>query len=472
MKKTSLVALALCAGAPLMAGDGPSITFYGVIDAGVAHVQHSLDFSDQFPTGSNPFPQKSTTGATGMFSGGLSQNRVGFKVSTDLTDGWKAFLQCETAFNLTTGVVVNTAQNLAQNKASVNSTAANTNAGVEVSGASALGGQLFNRGAFLGISNPTYGSLSIGRQQTLLFDVMPGYDGTGLAQLFTPIGFTGAYIGGGVTDDSRVDNSVKYRVKTGDVTLAAMYKFGGVSGNTSAKTTEQASIAWEPGAFGIVAVYQGYKDALGTANGPLTTAISATATAAVPLGMINLSAQDTAMTAVCARYKGKGWMVAAGWEHVKFSNPSDESTVVGITTFDGTPVYSVNGSTTANPQGTLPYNIAGVGEVDKTQNLYYLSANYDFTPQFTIAGGYYINKVSDYSGVPQTAVLSAKNAGNNEYVSLVLQYKWTKAFDFYGGYMHAMNTGGQAVGSLANAAGTTSNENVNSVYGVGMRYKF
>ena len=463
MKKSSFIALALCAGAPLMAGDGPSVTFYGVLDAGVAHVQHSLDFSDQFPTGTNVFPQKSTTGATGMFSGGLSQNRVGFKVSTDLTDGWKAFLQCETAFNLTTGVVVSTAQNMAQNKASVNSTAANTNAGVQVSGPSALGGQLFNRGAFLGISNATYGTLSIGRQQTLLFDVMPGYDGQGLAQMFTPIGFTGAYIGGGVTDDSRVDNSVKYRVKTGDVTLAALYKFGGVSGSTSAKSTDQVSIAYEPGAFGIIAVYQGFKDALGTSNGANYPAAVGAPLAGLPSNTLTLTAQDTSMYTLAARYKGTGWMVAVGYEHVKFSNPSDPITCAGITTFDAQVVSVVN---------VTPYTVAGVGEVDKTQNLYYVSANYDVTSQFNVGLGYYINKVDDYSGVPQTAVLAAKNAGNNEYASLVLDYKWTKAFDFYFGYMHAMNTGGQAVGFLANAAGTTANENVNATYGLGMRYKF
>ena len=465
MKKTSLVALALCAGAPLMA-QAPTVTFYGVLDAGVAHIQHSLDFSDQFPVGSNPFPQKSTKGATGMFDGGLSQNRVGFRVSTDLTDGWKAFLQCETAFNLTTGVVVSTAQNLAQNKASVNSTAANTNVGNQVSAGSAIGGQLFNRGAFLGISNATYGSLSIGRQQTLLFDVMPGYDALGLAQLFTPIGFTGSYIGGGVTEDSRVDNSVKYRVKMSDVTLAAMYKVGGVSGSTSAKSAELVSLAWEPGAFGVVAFYQGYKDALSAANGPLTTALNAAATVVVPLGMINLTASDTAMTTLAARYKGNGWMVAAGWEHVKFSNPSDPITDAGVTTFQGQSVYTVT---------VTPYNVTVGGvtsEVDKTQNLYYLSANFDLTPKFNVGAGYYINKVADYSGAPLGAVLAAKNAGNNEYVSLVMQYRWTKAFDWYFGYMHAMNTGGQAVGLLANAAGTTANENVNATYGVGMRYKF
>ena len=337
---------------------------------------------------------------------------------------------------------------------------------MEVSGASALGGQLFNRGAFLGISNANYGSLSIGRQQTLLFDTMPGYDGNGLAQLFTPIGFTGAYIGGGVTEDSRVDSSIKYRVKMSDVTLAALYKFGGVSGSTSAKSTNQVSLAWEPGAFGILAVYQGYKDALATANGPLTTALNAAATVVVPLGMINLTASDTAMTTLAARYKGNGWMVAAGWEHVKFSNPSDPITDAGVTTFQGQSVYTVT---------VTPYNVTVGGvtsEVDKTQNLYYLSANFDLTPKFNVGAGYYINKVADYSGAPLGAVLAAKNAGNNEYVSLVMQYRWTKAFDWYFGYMHAMNTGGQAVGLLANAAGTTANENVNATYGVGMRYKF
>jgi predicted porin len=463
MKKTSLVLLALCAGAPLMAGDGPTITFYGVLDAGVAHIQHSVDFSDQFPVGSNPFPQKSTTGATGMFDGGLSQNRVGIKVSTDLTNGWNAFLQLETAFNLTTGVVASASQGLAQNKAAVNSTAANTNAGVQLSAPSAIDGQLFNRGAFLGISNATYGTLSIGRQQTLLFDVMPGYDGLALAQLFTPIGFTGAYIGGGVTDDSRVDNAVKYRVKTGDVTLAALYKVGGVSGSTSARSAEHVSLAWEPGAFGVVAVFQSFKDALGSTNGANYPAAVGAPLAGLPSNTLALTAQDTVMTALVTRYKGKGWMVAAGWEHVKFSNPSNPITDAGLTTFGGTSVSSVN---------VTPYNVAGVGEVDKTQNLYYLSANYDVTSQFNVAAGYYINKVDDYSGVPQTAVLAAKNAGNNEYASVVLDYKWTKAFDFYFGYMHAMNTGGQAVGFLANAAGTTANENTNATYGLGMRYKF
>ena len=450
MKKSSLILLALCAGAPLMA-QTPNVTFYGVLDAGVAHVQHSLDFSDQFPVSTNPFPQKSTNGATGMFNGGLSQNRVGVKVATDLTDGWNAFLQLETAFNITTGVVSNAAQNLAQNKASVNSTAANTNAGNQVSAASAIGGQLFDRGAFIGISNATYGSLSIGRQQTLLFDVMPGYDGLSLAQLFTPIGFTGAYIGGGVTEDSRVDNSIKYRVKTGDVTIAALYKVGGVSGSTSAKSAENVSIAWEPGAFGIVGVYQTFKDAIGAASNNAA------------LGLINVTAQDTAMATVAARYKGKGWMLAAGWEHVKFSNPSNPLSDAGITTFEGQIVGAVT---------TAPYTIAGVGEVDKTQDLYYFSGNFDVTSQFNVAAGYYINKIKDYSGVPVTAVLGAKNAGNNEYASLVLDYKWTKAFDFYFGYMHAMNTGGQAVGFLANAAGTTANENTNQTYGLGMRYKF
>jgi hypothetical protein len=294
---------------------------------------------------------------------------------------------------------------------------------------------------------------------------MPSYDGLGLAQLFTPIGFTGSYIGGGVTEDSRVDNSIKYRVKTGDVTLAAMYKVGGVSDSTSAKSATLASIAWEPGPFGVIAVIQNFKDALGAANGPTTASAFPTggATITVPLGMITLTAQDTSMTAVAARYKGKGWMVAAGWEHVKFSNPSNPISDAGTTTFEGQVVYSVN---------TTPYNVAGVGEVDKTQNLYYLSANFDVTSQFNVGAGYYINKVSDYSGVPQTAVLAAKNAGNNEYASLVLDYKWTKAFDTYFGYMHAMNTGGQAVGLLANAAGTTANENTNQTYGLGIRYKF
>jgi predicted porin len=91
-----------------------------------------------------------------------------------------------------------------------------------------------------------------------------------------------------------------------------------------------------------------------------------------------------------------------------------------------------------------------------------------------VSGGYYINKVDDYSGgvapAPGTGP-SAKAAGNNEYVSMVLDYKWTKALDFYAAYMHALNTGGQSAGLLQVSA-TTANLNANSIYGMGMRYKF
>jgi hypothetical protein len=39
--------------------------------------------------------------------------------------------------------------------------------------------------------------------------------------------------------------------------------------------------------------------------------------------------------------------------------------------------------------------------------------------------------------------------------------------------MHAMNTGGQAAGLLANAANPLmSDVNTNATYGLGMRYKF
>ena len=87
MKKTSLVALALCAGAPLMA-QTPTVSVYGIIDTGIAHVERAQNFSSDFVVGTYPLLQKGmTTGATGMFDGGLSQTRFGIKANADLVDG-------------------------------------------------------------------------------------------------------------------------------------------------------------------------------------------------------------------------------------------------------------------------------------------------------------------------------------------------------------------------------------------------
>ena len=72
-------------------------------------------------------------------------------------------------------------------------------------------GQAFNGSAYGGVSNPIYGTLTVGRQQSLELDSVSSYDPMGLAPAFALLGYSGGTAGGiGSTETARWDNSVKY----------------------------------------------------------------------------------------------------------------------------------------------------------------------------------------------------------------------------------------------------------------------
>jgi predicted porin len=474
MNKTSLVVLALCAGVPLLA-EGPSVQVYGILDAGVANVAHSLDFDPNFPVATNPNPQKAAHSATGMFNGGLSQTRVGLKGSMSLVDDWKAFFTLESAINLTSGAVSNGAVGIAQSVSATNMGSANyMNADTHING------QLFSRGAFIGASHPVYGTFTLGHQMSLMLEAIPGYDALGGAQLFTPIGFSGGYGGGGVTDDSRVDNAFKYRVKVGDFSLGLLHKFSGASGNPTSRGAEQVNLAYESGNFGILAAYQSFKDATATGAGVSETLTGTGGTVVIgevtyPVtgvtvvvpqpGTISLTFQDTQSFWLAARYKMDPVTFFAGYQTLKFSNPSNPGDDAGVTSMWNLVVSKVT---------LTPYTIAGV-EQDKKQHIWWAGASWDVTSKFNAALSYYDMTQDDYSQGTYNPVTvnNTKGPGSQKFISALLDYKVTKAFDLYLGYMHSENGGalsqGFAPGTTGYVAGYSAS---NSTLGLGARYKF
>ena len=72
---------------------------------------------------------------------------------------------------------------------------------------------LINSRAYLGVSNPTFGTLTVGRQYTFSNENSAAYDPFGGAYAFSLIGFSGAsWAGNGVTEIARYNTSVKYTV--------------------------------------------------------------------------------------------------------------------------------------------------------------------------------------------------------------------------------------------------------------------
>lgn len=446
MTKSSLLLLALCAGAPLLAqtpggltiskGDS-SITLYGILDVGVASVAHAQSFDPYHSLGANPTVSKfGDKSATGMIDGGISPSRIGLKGSTDLGNGWKGIFALEGAINVRSGNTVNAALGVAQNTAS----------GSLESASSAVSGQLFARGAFAGISNKDFGTLTFGRHTALFLDTIGGYDALQGSQLFTPIGYSGSYGGGGATENSRVDDSVKYKGQWSAFSLGLLHKFGGVAGSSSARSTDQVSLAYEPGPFGVTVAYQTYKDAMAVGNPNGTSQ---------PLGTVVATAFDTKAVMLAARYKIDALVFKGGYEQMKFSNPSDPLDDASATSLFGQVVSGVN---------VTPYTVAGQS-VEKKLDVYWLGAAYDVTEKFNVGVSYYHVKQNDWS-LGTTPTGSPKNSGNAKYASLLLDYHFSKAFDTYLGYMGVSTDGGMGstqIGYLHDS---------NSTVGVGLRYQF
>ena len=470
MKKTSQILLALCVGAPLMA-QAPAVSFYGVLDTGVAHVDRALNFSDDFVTGSSPLVQKGVkTGATGMFNGGNSQTRVGVKGSADLGDGWKGLFQLESALNLPSGRISSAAESLAEN------------GGKSTSVNSAISGQLYNRGAFIGVSHDTYGALTFGRQQALLLDIMPSYDANGLAQLFTPTGFIGSIAGGGVTENSRVDNAIKYRVKVaGAVTVSALYKVSGTKGPdaTADSRASQVSVEYNQGPLGVFAAYQILTNGItyaANANGSSVTVVTnignptgtpvvppTTATIIVP-STITATVLDTTTIHLGAKYKIGNVLIVGQYQQIKFEDP----TAGDAAYFSGLAA----GSQYAFGQQVASFTVNSIGpNATKKQTLTSLGAGWDITSKLKLSASYYLVKVDDFSQ-PGTPAINAKGSMQTAYTSLFANYAWAKALDLYAGIM-GVKASGNAVDDpslgYVSAAGDTRN---NAIYGAGLRFKF
>ena len=469
MKKFTLTMLAVCAGLPIMAdtpvlakGDSV-ISFYGILDAGVGTVAHSLNFDSNFPASVDPRANaKGDTSATGMFNGGISGSRLGLKGSADLGDGWKAVFQLESMINVPSGTLANAAIDMATNRS----------AGANISADSAVSGQLFARQSWVGLGNDTYGTLSFGRHTAFGLDICGGYDALQGAQMFTPIGFAGSYGGGGATDNSRVDNSLRYKLKVGGFNVGVMTKFGGVSGASSAQSATLFNLGYEVGSFGVQYTHQNFKDAFSVGN-PSNAVTNNTITALVstanptglytanlqPLGSIALTAYDTSMDMVALRYKIGPVYLKGGYESMKFDDPSNPTQDAAMTSLYGMPVNMkvVAGALVQNVN-TTPY-VTG----EKTLKLTYYGAAWDVTSSLNLAVAYYHVAQNDYSGAAVPAVLTSKNAGSSNFTSALLDYHFTPKFDAYLGYMTNKNQDGMAAGYIHDS---------NSVTGLGIRYAF
>jgi predicted porin len=435
------------------------ICLYGIVDAGFGWQSHGQPFTGIFPPGAQYLVSAGSNRALWTAAqNGLSQSTIGIKGTTEILPGLNAVFRLETNFNPMSGQISSGEGSLVQqNGLPINLRSANGDAG--------RSGQAFGGQVYVGLSSPTYGTLTIGRNNALTLDQIIGYDPMGGSYAFSPLGFNGTWVGAGSTEDARLDQSIKYTFAYGPVHAGVIYQVGNYG---SSSTTDwvhdnlQGNIGFN---------YQGFSfDATaGQAHG----VVSANALPASPanIGLTSLSAtiSDNVEWMLTAKYKWSAFEVMAGYENITFSNPANPVSPNFINNF-GFDFSLV--SNTAFP-------------MDKIIQMIWIGGKWQATDHLTLIASYYHeiqNAFGTAAGIAGcNTTVSGDCSGTMDMVSLVADYVFTKHFDMYAGFEYSQAANGLASGfvqtSVLNAAGAAAGPNGHSMAWnidpmIGARYSF
>lgn len=317
LKRAHARALALSclplAGAllPASASAQSSVTLYGVVDNAFAYVSNQHGHSNFY-----------------MSQGNLQASKFGLLGAEDIGAGTKAIFRLESGFNSLTG---------AQSSA----------------------GFIFNRQAYVGLSNDRYGTVTLGRQYTPYFQMVGALGPTGVLT-----GATGAHPGDLDALDTtlRLNNSVTYLSPSiAGLQFSAQYGLGGVPGSIASGSQFSAAFRYDYKPFAVAAGYVKLKD-MATSGALGTFAINS------PVNSGYATAHSAQLFAAAARYSLRDWMVGINYSNVQYA-PGSHSLFAGEGVF----------------------------------NTYGVISTYRITPAVTVGAGYSYTQASKANGITDPA---------------------------------------------------------------------
>jgi predicted porin len=439
------------------------ICVYGNFDMGVAYAQHSAGLNALAAAPLGTLISKNGSGAYfGVGPNQLSNSFIGLRGKQEIADNLYAVFNLQTLFNVFSGMNASGIGSVAQNNGlTTNLLAQNSFAD------SSKGGQMFSGAAYFGLSSPTYGTFTMGRQSALSSDLLVNYDPLNGSNSWSLLAFQGANGGGGDTEDRIFDNSYEYRVSIGPVRLAGEIQARN-GGNSSTGNAFQGDIGFDYMGFSIDFLGGKIFDALSAAplsQAQLTTAVN---TVASGNGLLAATVSDNTAFQVGAKYVIGPWKLYAGYENVHFSNP-DNPLLPGAFVTGGFIAGAVN-----NTNFTT----------DRVLQTAWFGVKYSITPALDITGAYYHQWQNSFTNAANpTGTCSNASAsscsGSLDAVSLVVDWRFARHMDMYAGVMWSQVQNGLASGFLqANGTPTgginPAGGNKASSYdpGVGLRYQF
>jgi len=480
MKKTihvtgTVVSLALAAGSAQAQLKDPlpdslslgGVSLFGTIDVGYAYQSNGVPLSSQYLGGLEYQSFTTTRNFQGSQStlaeSGLEQSKIGLRVAEPITGDVTLVAQLETGFNPLSGQLVDACGSIATNSGKPQgSQTANAD--------SSRCGQAINGVLYGGASSPTYGTLTIGRHNSLELETLAGYDPQALSYAFSFLGYSGFNGGAGSTEGARWDNSIKYAYQYGPVHAAFMYSVGGQDTGIIGKAYA-GRLGVTVSGLSVDAVYENIKDAVNLRSSfddsasPLTTPAAGSVPGTPPTGLQAYISDDTSYN-IMAKYTFE-FGDSAG---------KDKLTVYGGYSH----IEKAHGDyTTGNSQGNYPLDVAINVNDTAVYNMEWVGARYAMPSGLNLIGAiYHISQASWTIGLgtggTQGLGCSAAGllcSGDFDEASFVADYVFNKHYDIYGGLNWSEVTNGLANGFVGTTVGTSGSENQTTVMW-GLRIKF
>jgi predicted porin len=421
------------------------VTLYGIVDIGLQDQTHGAPINDYFPAGSADIVQKnSNQSVTGLTPSNMSQSRVGLAGLEPISGmgDWAAVFKLETFFNPQSGEISDALKSLTQNNGrSVASLTQTTNLD------SSVAGQIFQQ-SYFGLSSKTFGTVTFGRQNSVLADGIAKYDPNYASQAFSLIGLSGTTAGGGDTQDRRMDETLKYVANFGGVThLGLMYKFNQATGG--ANTAVEVNLGGEIAGFSLDAYYTKVNDAVSVASlsSGQVTGLAALCPDPIPTGGSCIAAgpnnalagtvSDNTSYSIMGLYTAGPVKFSAGYEHISYADPSTPLAAgftIAAYTIAYVNVQSGSKSTYVN---------------DKVLEVYWAGVRYSVIPDFDLTVAYYGYNQNAYGTGANAGCSTNKSgtcSGTLDAVSFDADYRLTKRFDIYGGIFYTGVKNGLASG--------------------------
>lgn len=449
---------------------GP-FTFYATLDLGLGYESNGAPWSPWHANGVANFISKESYGPKWLWTpNGINQSVAGVAMRQPIADGWSLVGTLETAFDPLSFNIVNGQHSLVQNNGQALLLQSYNND-------SSRSGQFDNSQGFIGLSNPTYGTLVGGRVNSLPLDALISYDPMSSAYAFSPFGASSSYAGFGDSELARSNTALKYRLQFLDnLRLGGLAQIGGYNQGNGSTQMYEGQIGGDFHLFGgtpfagtlsvdAIGTYAQNAVNLSTFTGTCATITKGpfkgqtACTSGIPMFYssddLKATLSNNAGIFLLGKYRWRALTLSGGWEYIRQADPSS-TFPNGFQTAAGYNVPATIPSTFPDaaklwPTQWITYNAYAINRI---ANTFFIGGKYQINPELSAAAAFYYLEQNDYNssstpcGWANTTftqpsgnkfVVSRINnsacAGSEDAISFMVDYQPVKRVDLYAGVM-------------------------------------